>query len=115
MSRFRKSCDICQRTIQKGRVTKVSSGKLPLIDTPLFKRVAVDIVGPIEPRSERKSRYILAMIDKSAAGIYQSYRADTLSILKITKGNNSAKNAGGATVVNICTSSGHALYLYQVS
>ena len=36
-------------------------GKLPLIDT-LFKRVAVDIVGPIEPRSERKSRYIL-MID----------------------------------------------------
>ena len=24
---------------------------------------------------------------------------------KITKGNNSAKNAGGATVVNLCTSS----------
>ena len=33
-----------------------------MIDTP-FKRVAVDIVGPIEPRSERKSRYILTMID----------------------------------------------------
>ena len=61
-SRFCKSCDICQRTIQKGRVTKVPLGKLPLIDTP-FKRVAVDIVGPIEPRSERKSRYILSMID----------------------------------------------------
>ena len=57
VSRFCKSCDICQRTIQKGRVTKVPLGKLPLIDTP-FKRVAVDIVGPIEPRSERKSRYI---------------------------------------------------------
>ena len=28
-----------------------------------------------------------------------------ISILKITKGNNSAKNAGGATVVNLCTSS----------
>ena len=53
---------LCQRTIQKGRVTKVPLGKLPLIDTP-FKRVAVDIVGPIEPRSERKSRYILTMID----------------------------------------------------
>ena len=50
------------RTIQKGRVTKVPLGKLPLIDTP-FKRVAVDKVGPIEPRSERKSRYILTMID----------------------------------------------------
>ena len=62
VSRFCKSCDICQRTIQKGRVTKVPLGKLPLIDTP-FKRVAVDIVGPIERRSERKSRYILTMID----------------------------------------------------
>ena len=46
---------------------------------------------------------------------YQSYRADTSSILKITKGNNSAKNIGGVTVVNLCTSSGHALYLCQVS
>ena len=62
MSRFCKFCDICQRTIQKGRVTKVPLGKLPLIDTP-FIRIAVDIVGPIEPRSERKSRYVLTMID----------------------------------------------------
>ena len=62
VARFCKSCDICQRTIQKGRVTKVPLGKLPLIDTP-FKRVAVDIVGPIEPRSDKKSRYILTMID----------------------------------------------------
>ena len=45
---------------------------------------------------------------------YQSYRVDTISILKITKGNNSAKNVGGVTVVNLCTSSGHALYFYQV-
>ena len=45
---------------------------------------------------------------------YQRYRADTISILKITKGNNSAKNVGGVTVVNLCMSSGHALYFYQV-
>ena len=45
---------------------------------------------------------------------YQSYGADTISILKITKENNSAKNEGGVTVVNLCTSSGHALYFYQV-
>ena len=45
---------------------------------------------------------------------YQSYRADTISIRKITKGNNSAKNVGGVTVVHLCTSSGHALYFYQV-
>ena len=36
---------------------------------------------------------------------YQSYRKDKISIGKITKGDNSAKNAGGATVVKICTSS----------
>ena len=59
---FCKSCDICQRTIRKGRVTKVALGKLPLIDTP-FKRVTVQLVGPTEPRSDKKSRYILTMID----------------------------------------------------
>ena len=30
---------------------------------------------------------------------YQSYRVDTVSILKITKGNNFAKNVGGVTNV----------------
>ena len=62
VARFCKSCNICQRTIQKGRVSKVPLGKLPLIDT-LFKRVTVDIVGPIESRSEKRTRYILTMID----------------------------------------------------
>ena len=37
-----------------------------------------------------------------------------ISIRKITKGNNSAKNVGGVTVVNLCTLSGNALYFYQV-
>ena len=32
---------------------------------------------------------------------YQNYRADAISILKIAKGNNSAKNVGGVTVVNL--------------
>ena len=30
---------------------------------------------------------------------HQSYRVETISIGKITKGNNSAKNAGGVTVL----------------
>ena len=38
-----------------------------------------------------------------------------ISILKITKGNNSTKNAGGVNVVNLCILSAHALYLCQVS
>ena len=33
-------------------------------------------------------------------------------MLKITKRNNSAKNVGGVTVVDLCMSSGHALYFY---
>ena len=37
-----------------------------------------------------------------------------ISILKISKGNNSAKNVDGVTVVNLCKLSGHALYFYQV-
>ena len=35
-------------------------------------------------------------------------------ILKISKRNNTAKNVGGVTVVNLCTSSGHAIYFNQV-
>ena len=37
-----------------------------------------------------------------------------ISILKSTKGNNSVKNVGEVNVVNLCTSSDHALYLCQV-
>jgi len=35
---------------------------MPLIDRP-FKRVAVDLVGPIAPITGRSNRYILAMVD----------------------------------------------------
>ena len=45
---------------------------------------------------------------------YQNYRADMISIWNITKGNNYAKNVGGVTIFNLCTSPGHALYFYQV-
>ena len=38
-----------------------------------------------------------------------------ISILKITKGNNSAKDVGGLNVVNLCTSSSPVLYLCQFS
>ena len=39
----------------------------------------------------------------------------TRYILKITKGNNSAKIVGLVNVVNLCTLTNHALYLCQVS
>ena len=34
---------------------------------------------------------------------------------EIFKGQNFVKNVGGVTVLDLCTSSGDALYLYQVS
>ena len=34
-----------------------------------------------------------------------------ISILKITKGNKSAKKIGGVTIVNLCMSSGHACFI----
>ena len=40
---------------------------------------------------------------------------DTISIGKITKGDNSAKNAGGATVVNVCTSSSDTISIPKIS
>ena len=36
-----------------------------------------------------------------------------ISIRKITKGNNYAKNVGGVTIFNFCMSPGQALYFYK--
>ena len=49
--RFCRSCDVCQRTTKKSVVKKVPLESMPLINRP-FKRIAVDIVGPIAPPSE---------------------------------------------------------------
>lgn len=56
------SCDLCQRTAPKGRLTKVPLGEMPVIEIP-FDRIAVDLVGPLFPCSERGQRYILVMVN----------------------------------------------------
>nr|KAG5697202.1 hypothetical protein BaRGS_028938 [Batillaria attramentaria] len=60
--RYVASCDACQRTVPRGRIGKVPLGKHPLIDEP-FRRVGVDLVGPIIPALDRKNRYILVAVD----------------------------------------------------
>jgi hypothetical protein len=62
VTRFCRSCDICQKTAPKGRVKKVPLQRMPIIDQP-FKRVAVDLVGPFHPPSEGGHRYILTLVD----------------------------------------------------
>ena len=64
VSRFCKSCDVCKKTVRKGAVRKVLLEKMPLIDKP-FKRVAIDLVGPISFPSEEGHRYILTLVDFS--------------------------------------------------
>ena len=60
--RFCRSCDVCQRTVNKGSVVKAPLGRMPLIDRP-FHRVALDLIGPIHPPSEEGHRYILTLVD----------------------------------------------------
>ena len=62
VTRYSKSCDVCQKTVNKGSVPKVPLEKMPLIDKP-FKRVAIDLVGPISPPSADGHRYILTLVD----------------------------------------------------
>ena len=62
VKRFCRSCDICQRTVKKGNFAKHPLQKMPLIDE-VFKRVAVDIVGPIHPVTDKGNRYILTLVD----------------------------------------------------
>jgi hypothetical protein len=60
--KFCKSCDICQRTIPKGKIPKVPLGEMPIISEPFF-RIAVDLIGPLAPVSEGGHRYILIIVD----------------------------------------------------
>lgn len=60
--RYCRSCGQCQRMSPKGKVSKVPLGSTPLIDEP-FRRIAMDIVGPIEPATSKGNRFILTVVD----------------------------------------------------
>ena len=60
ISNFCKSCHICQKVGKKPK--KVPLVKMPIVNEP-FSRVAIDLVGPITPASQRGHRYILTIID----------------------------------------------------
>ena len=62
VSRYCQSCDICQRTLPKGKTPRVPLDQMPMVDTP-FQRIAVDIIGPISPVSDQGNRYILTVVD----------------------------------------------------
>ena len=57
LKRYCRSCDICQRTIAKGKTTRAPSLLIHLF------RVAKDLVGPHEPQTNSKNKYILTLAD----------------------------------------------------
>lgn len=62
INRWTGSCDICQRTTDKGRVKPAPMVPLPVIGEP-FQRCAIDLVGPIIPASSDGYRYMLVLTD----------------------------------------------------
>ena len=61
-AKYVSSCDPCQKAAPKGRTPPVPLSQVPVISTP-FERVAIDIVGPFTPASEKGHRYILTIVD----------------------------------------------------
>ena len=66
VTKYCKSCDICQRTTCKGRVKNVPLEKMPIIGTP-FQRVAIDLVGPLVPMSSEEHQYVLTLVDYASS------------------------------------------------
>jgi len=62
VTRYCQSCDVCQRTIPRGRISKAPLQKMPIIGVP-FQRIGVDLVGPIIPAASSGKRYILTVMD----------------------------------------------------
>ena len=60
--RYCQSCDICQGTFPKGRTKNGPLDQMPIIDEP-FRRIAVDLVGPIQPATDPGNRFILTLVD----------------------------------------------------
>ena len=77
---------------------------MPLIDT-LFKRIAVDIVGPIAPLSEAGCQYILTLV------VYATRFPEAVPLVKITTGSEAVAEA----LLDICSRVGIPVLTVQVT
>lgn len=58
-----KSCEICQKTKAKGKTPRVPMQKsIPIVPRKPFQKVAIDLIGPIHPVSDRGNRFALTLI-----------------------------------------------------
>ena len=62
VKRFCHLCDVCQKTVDRGKARRVPFQQMPVIETP-FKRVTVDLIGPIHPPSKEGHRYVFTIAD----------------------------------------------------
>ena len=70
---FCRSCDVYQMTVARGSVPRAPLGDMPLIDQ-LFKRVAIDLVGPIAPACDK--------IPRSCSAEEHRYRDGSRSVVR---------------------------------
>ncbi|PVD30403.1 hypothetical protein C0Q70_09669 [Pomacea canaliculata] len=63
--KYCQTCDACQKTVAHGRNRPVPLVHVPVIDEP-FKRVAIDIMGPIHPSSNEGHTHVLSIIDMAS-------------------------------------------------
>ena len=59
---FCRSCDVSQKAVPRGSIPRAPLENKPLIDQT-FKKVAIDLVGPIAPASDKENSYILTLVD----------------------------------------------------
>ena len=76
IKRFCQSCDICQRTVNKGSVKKAPVQEVPLVHLP-FQKVAIDLIGPLSPASNRNHRWVLTLVD------YATRYPEAVALVKI--------------------------------
>ena len=62
ITRYCRSCDICQKVSYKGKVKPVPLQSMPVMTIP-FQRIAIDLIGPFSPPSEEGHKYVLTIID----------------------------------------------------
>ena len=62
VTKFCQSCDVCQRSVSKGRIPCAPLQQMPVISEP-FQRIAIDLVGPFVPASSSGNRYVLTIVD----------------------------------------------------
>ena len=61
ITEYVKTCPICQKARPPGKIKPIELGYMQIIGAP-FKKVAIDIVGPL-PMTNNRNRYILTLID----------------------------------------------------